>query len=43
MNNSDLVDKKGILYFFFLLMYKKRVSPLNAIHMKKLIIEETEM
>ena len=46
MNNSKLIDKKGVLWFF-LLIYKKWVSvtPLNAIPlslMKKRIIKETK-
>ena len=37
MNNSNLIGKKGVLLFFFI-MYKKRVSL-----MKKPIIKETEI
>ena len=39
MNNSSLIDKKGVLQFL-LAMHKKRMS---ATPLKKLIIKKTEM
>ena len=38
MNNSNLIDKKGVLLFFFLI-YKIWV---NAIPLRKLIMKETK-